>query len=229
MTTAPTLRLHLVHAREASKTVILRQGPHKTYRMILWDRDGDTFHDGQWLKQKVYVGNCDLSPDGKHFLYFTLDGQWGLPTKGSYTVISKPPFFSALRLYPEGDNYGGGGYFIDSERVYVRTHRSTPDLIGRAGGLERVFAVRPTPSNPLGLVDAKDKPLRLDEATRDWLAAGRPAPSTADDYETEGPRLYRIKNGARHLIRDFSEMVFEPVIAPYAPPRDWHSLDEGRR
>ena len=67
MSTAPSLRLHLFHAREASKTVILRQGPSSTYRMILWDRDGERFQDRQWLKYKVDEDRCDLSPDGAHF------------------------------------------------------------------------------------------------------------------------------------------------------------------
>jgi hypothetical protein len=226
---APSFRLHLFHARDAFKTVILRQGPTRTYRMILWDRDGDTFQDGQWLKHTIYVERCDLSPDGKHFLYFTLDGQWGLPTKGSYTVICKPPYFTALKLFPQGDTWGGGGVFIDATRFYVHSARTTADLIGRAEGLERVYGTAATASNPLGLVDAKDKPLRLDQATRDWLGAGRPAPSVAEGYETEGPCLYRLKNGSRHLVRDFSDMVFEPIIAPYAPPAPWHPLDEGRR
>lgn len=228
MSTAPTLRLHLYHARDCSRTVILRQGPSKTYRMILWDRDTDTFQDGQWLKHKVYVERCDIAPDGEHFLYFSLNGQWGSETKGSYTVISKPPFFTALKLFPQGDTYGGGGLFIDRTRFYVETHRSTPDIIGDGPSLERVFAVSATHSNPLGLVDAKDKPLRLDATTRDWLAAGHPDPASAGEYETDGPCLYRRRAGARDLVRDFSDMAFEPVIAPYAPRQDWHPLNGDR-
>jgi hypothetical protein len=229
MSKAPKLRLHLFHAREAARTLVLRQGPTTTYRMILWDRDSGQFHDGQWLKHKIYIERCDLSPDGKHFLYFTLDGQWGAPTKGSYTVVCKPPYFTAIRLFPQGDTWGGGGYFVDEKRFCINAGGRPTDIIGRGDGLEQVFATVPTPSNPHGLSDAKGKALHLSAATRDWLAAGRPAPSTAEEYETDGPCLYRQKNGTRHLIRDFSDMVFEPVIAPYAPPAPWHPLDEGRR
>jgi hypothetical protein len=227
MSTEPSIRLHLFHARDTTRTVILRQGPTRTYRMILWDRDGDRFQDGQWLKHKVYVERCDLSPDGEHFLYFTLDGQWNAPTKGSYTVICKPPYFTALRLYPQGDTYGGGGYFIDPVRFYVHSSRTTTDLIGCAESLERVF--RPEPKwfsrfDPFSHVDAEDNPLSLDTVTRDWLSAKRPGPAM-EEYETEGACLYRRKEGARHLIRDFSDMTFEPVIAPYAPPKAWHPLN----
>jgi hypothetical protein len=216
MTAKPTLRLHLFHARDSTKTVILRQGPSKTYRMILWDRDGDKFQDGQWVRHKIYADRSDIAPDGKHFIYFALDGQWGAPTLGSYTVISKPPYFAALRLYPQGDTYGGGGHFVDATRFYVHSSASTADIIGDAPDLERVFRTNPTRSNPLGLADAKGQALRLDSATNDWLAAGRPSPAP-DDYETDGPFLYRLQQGGRHLIRDFSEMVFEPILAPYAP------------
>jgi hypothetical protein len=228
LSTAPRLHLHLFHARKSSWTVILRQGPTTTYRMILWDRDSDRFHDGQWLKHKVYVERCDLSPDGKHFLYFTLDGQWGLPTKGSYTVICKPPYFTALRLYPQGDTWGGGGYFIDPARFYVHAGGAEADIVGGASGLERVFGTAPTPSNPAGLMDAKGKPLRLDSATTGWLAEGRPVPAVGE-YETEGACLYRRKNGTRHLIRDFGDMAFEPIIAPYEPSEAWHPLNGDRR
>ena len=109
MNTEPVIRLHLFFARNCDRAVILRQGPSKVFRMILWDRRNDVFEDGQWLKHKVYVERCDLSPDGKHFIYFALDGRWGTMAKGSYTAISKPPFFTALALFPEGDTWGGGG------------------------------------------------------------------------------------------------------------------------
>lgn len=227
MTAKPTLRLHLFHARDSTKTVILRQGPSKTYRMILWDRDGDKFQDGQWLKHKLYAERCDISPDGRHFLYFMLDGQWSAPTLGSYSVICKPPHFTALRLYPQGDTYGGGGHFLDATRFYIHSAASTADLIGGGANLERVFHSNPTRPNLSGLTDAEGQTLRLDSATKDWLAAGRPGPAV-DDYETDGPCLYRRKKDTRHLIRDFSVMAFEPVIAPHAPPSAWHPADGDR-
>ncbi|MEL7116668.1 MAG: hypothetical protein AAGP08_13980, partial [Pseudomonadota bacterium] len=96
MSTPPQIKLFLVFARESERTVILRQGPSKTYRMILWDRKTDRFEDGQWLKSKVYPERCALSPDGQHFIYFALDGRWDERTGGSYTAISRPPYFTAL-------------------------------------------------------------------------------------------------------------------------------------
>jgi len=96
MSTPPVIRLHLFFARDNDRAVILRQGPSDVFRLILWHRDSDRFEDGQWLKHKVYTDRCDLSPDGRHFLYFALDGKWGSAARGSYTAISRPPFFTAL-------------------------------------------------------------------------------------------------------------------------------------
>ena len=225
MSTPPQVRLHLFHAREAAQTVILRQGPTRLWRMILWDREADSFQDGQWLKHKVYAERCDLSPDGRHFLYFALDGRWSQPAQGSYTVISHPPFFTALQLYPQGDTWGGGCFFVDATRFCINAWGKPSALHTSRDGLEQVFLTPPTPANPAGLVDYKGKPLRLPQATRDWLAQGRPAPAL--DYVTEGPFLYRQTGAIRHLIRDFSDMAFEPTLAPYATSTrdDWHPLD----
>jgi hypothetical protein len=223
VSTPPQVRLHLFHARAAARTVILRQGPTRLWRMILWDRDTDNFHEGQCLKHKVYAERCDLSPDGRHFLYFALDGQWSQPTRGSYTVISRPPFFTALRLHPQGDTWGGGGFFVDATRFCVTAWGKPAALRRSEDGLEQVFLTQPSPANPTGLTDHKDKPLRLPQATRDWLAQGRPAPER--DYVTEDPCLYRQTGTTRHLIRELSDMAFAPVPAPYAPSGPWHPMD----
>ncbi len=86
--------------------------------------DTDTFEAGQWLKGRVYENKCDLSSDGKLIIYFVHKGNnWRLhPDYGfAWTAISKPPYFTALALWPENGTWGGGGYFIDAKtvRIYV--------------------------------------------------------------------------------------------------------------
>jgi hypothetical protein len=227
MSTLPQVRLHLFHARDAMTSVILRQGPTRLWRMILWDRETDTFQDGQWLKHKVYPERCDLSPDGRHFLYFTLDGQWNAPAKGSYTVISQPPYFTALRLFPQGDTWGGGGFFVDATRFFIQSSGRPTAPSKSEDGLEQVFADPPASGNPTDFSDHKGKPLSLPQATRDWLALGHPAPVL--DFVTDGPCLYRLDPDGCRLIRDFSDMAFERILAPYALTDAWHPLDEVAR
>lgn len=231
----PVVRLHLFFATENDRAVILRQGPGKQYRMILWHRDTDTFEDGQWLKHKIYVERCDLSPDGRHFIFFTLDGRWWADTEGAYTVISRPPYFTAVALFPEGSTWGGGGRFIDNH-YYVATGGA--DLIGRDDGLFRVLRREPTAQCPSGLFKADGSCAKLGRA-KAALAVSRDAPPSRtadlDRYDTQGGRLYRRRGGDMELIRDFTEMKFEHIRAPYdwreeteaeTAPRTWHPLGD---
>lgn len=119
MKQAPVVRLHLFFATENDRAVILRQGPTRQYRMILWHRNSGTFEDGQWVRNRVYVERCGLSPDGRHFLYFMLDGHWGSDAEGAYTGLSRPPYWTALSLFPEGSTWGGGGVFLDNVHYYA--------------------------------------------------------------------------------------------------------------
>lgn len=234
---APYVRLHLFFATENDKAVILRQGPSKHYRMILWHRDSDTFEDGQWIKQRIYLDWCDLSPDGAHFIYFTLNGHWSDESKGAYTVISRPPYFTALSLFPEGSTWGGGGRFISNTR-FVAT--GGKDIRGLAKGLSRLRRRAPTKENPSGLWTAKDKPADVSEREK-ARALSMISPSinlAMDRYDSLGGKLYRRSGESLELIRDFTEMTFEPVRAPYDEreeraqgdaPKPWHPLDgEGR-
>lgn len=214
MKQAPVIRLHLYFATQNDRAVILRQGPSEVFRMILWHRDEDRFEDGQWLKQRLYTERCALSPDGRHFLYFTLDNRWNSEAGGSYTVISRPPWFTALALFPIGHTWGGGGFFIDNT-TFVADGRD--DIIGEATGLRRAFdsSRRWFDSQGDCLADRTKVDFPMPDGpppigrTRKSLAFPR------DAYDTQGGRLYHRRGQDLTLIRDFTDMEFERIIAPY--------------
>ncbi len=218
----PVVRLHLFFATENDTAVILRQGPMKQFRLILWHRDTDTFEDGQWLKHKVYLDWCDLSPDGRHFIYFMLDAKWSSDTEGAYTVISRPPYFTAIALFPEGDTWAGGGRFLDNAN-YVAVGGS--DIIGRDEGLTRLFRREPTKDCPTGLFQADGRCARIDKAKAATLDNFEPPSWThaLDRYDTLGGKLYRRAGNELELIRDFNDMAFEEILAPY----DWRDASGG--
>ncbi len=100
--------------------------------MILWDTKHDIFTPGQWFKGRVYENKCDLSPDGKLFIYFVHKGNnWRSHPDFRYTwtAISKPPYFTALTLWQEHGTWGGGGHFLDNKtvRIYVPKNSYHPD------------------------------------------------------------------------------------------------------
>ena len=126
-------RVHPILARSANTAVIIRRGPSKSVCTMLWDRRNDTFKLGQWLRGRIYERRCDLSPDGKHFIYFAMNGKWSGPLKGSWTAISRTPYLKALALWPWGDCWNGGGLFLTDSRFWRNAgyHADEPDTVGR--------------------------------------------------------------------------------------------------
>ena len=86
---------------------------------IGWHRDRDTFEVGQWLRGRIYERRSDLSPDGKHLIYFAMNGRWASRTKGAWTAISRAPYLAAVALYAKGDCWHGGGMFVDDHSYWL--------------------------------------------------------------------------------------------------------------
>jgi hypothetical protein len=111
-------RIHVLLAREARVGLVIRRGPSKSVATYLWDRRTDQFTLGQWMRGRIYERRCDLSPDGKYFIYFAMNGKWKSETKGSWTAISMVPYLKAITLLPKGECWNGGGLFT-SDRSYA--------------------------------------------------------------------------------------------------------------
>jgi len=119
-------------ARQANVGVILRRGPTKWFHVTLWDTQKDAFEGGQWFRGRIYPERCDVSPNGKLFLYFA--GKFRQRDVGrgyhrTWTAVSRPPYLTALALWPIGDTWGGGGVFLDDRTVLIST--SAPSLGAR--------------------------------------------------------------------------------------------------
>jgi hypothetical protein len=112
-------RIHVILAREAETGVIIRRGPSKSVCTIGWDRQKDTFKLGQWLRGRIYERRCDLSPDGKYFIYFAMNGKWSTPIKGSWTAISRTPYLKAIGLWANGSCWNGGGLFMTNTSYWL--------------------------------------------------------------------------------------------------------------
>jgi hypothetical protein len=117
MKAAPA-RLYCLLAREARTGVIFRRGPSRHVHLIKWNLNDDTFEFGQWLKGRIYERRCDLSPNGDKLIYFAATYKEPLM---SWTALSKPPWLTAIALWPKGDGWNGGGYF-DTDTDLVLNH-----------------------------------------------------------------------------------------------------------
>jgi hypothetical protein len=153
-------------AKQAHVGVILRRGPTEWWRITLWDTKRDRFEGGQWFHGRIYPERCDVSPDGKLFIYFagkfnqrSADNGYG----DTWTAVSRPPYLTALALWPIGGTWGGHGVFVDDRTVLVTASRHHPDH----------------PPGPLGVLqywslDAGDPRREAVPGARGW--DDRPAP-----------------------------------------------------
>lgn len=112
-------RIHVLLARDAPFGVVIRRGPAKHVCTVGWDRRNDSFVLGQWLKGRIYERRSDISPNGRHLIYFAMNGKWGSETGGSWTAISRAPYLKAIGLWAKGDCWHGGGLFITDSRYWI--------------------------------------------------------------------------------------------------------------
>ena len=232
MNTPPTVRLYLFFANESDKALILRRAKDRLYNLIGWDRLDDSFTEGQWIKKYVRPEFCSLSPNGQYFMYYVANADMRQRASEHYTVISLPPWFTALALFPQGGLWCAGGHFLSNKQYVIEGGAAAKDIIGRATGLQQIVKGEKTKDCRTGLRLRNGQPAPLSRALRNQLLNGE-APqrnSALDQYEAHAGCLYRLRNGDRHLIRDFTEMEPQFIRAPYEtrPEEDvdeqWHPL-----
>lgn len=125
-------RLHVLIASEAPYAVVLRRWPSKETTTFGWDLTSDTFTYGQWMKARTYEERCDLTPDGKHFLYYAMAYK---ERYESYFGISIAPYLKALGYYIGHGSWSAGGNWIDSKTFVLG---SVSRVVREPDGLKRV-------------------------------------------------------------------------------------------
>lgn len=190
---------------------------------IGWNLAKDKFTVGQWVKHKLYPERSDLSRDGKHLLYFALDGDWSGETKGAWTGLSKAPYLKCVQLWPQGNTWGGGGLLDDdlspkgATRVdrllrdgWLKAHKGFTKPCFRGWTLQKRLKATFREMHDLIAVDG-----RIEEH-HDWEWA---------EYDEPRDRIVFASGGCIHalpslrhepkLLFDANEMKFEPIAAPY--------------
>lgn len=194
-------RLFVIPAREEPVALILRRGLSDWYHLILWDTRRDTFMHGAWIKERIYEDKCDLSTDGRLFIYFVHQGsRVGTEFTHAWTAISRPPWLHALVVWPQGTTYGGGGKFTGPRTLWrersAATHPDYP-LPKRL-----TFSTVPAESPP------KDTKLIVPEA--DWSGQDQ----AGHVIYTHGYQLFRRVKRKDKLVTDFSNLKPDPTPAP---------------
>lgn len=260
-------RLHIMTATETDYAVILRRGPSRQVACIGWNRDDDTFELGQWLNGRIYEHRSDLSPDGRHLVYFAGKGSAPEGRAPWWTAISRAPYLHAIAFLPQTDTWFGGGAFTRDGAVFLNgggpLPRGTDGLVEAGqdamphgtdgfhmGGLYAAMLERrgwrsdSVPGYGVGLRRALADGWQI-ELTFETGAANRSI--IANRYALVQPGADRVacpdwewaeawrdglhyaasgrlhfarigRDGAlcdQRVIRDFGDMVFERIRAPY--------------
>ena len=198
----PQVRLYVILAREAKRAVVFRRGPSKRVQLLVWHTDTDEFEDGQWFKGRIYERRCDLSPSGKLLVYFAAKHK--LPYF-SWTAVSKPPFLTALALWPKGDCWGGGGLFQKERKISLNhgAHQMT-------------------------LADGFAVPSRVTvQQLGKHSGGGEDDPILSMRLERDGWKLLQYSDGVVHDLEDYMFVEFNPVLVwakKHVPSRGRYEL-----
>jgi len=198
-------RLYAVLARDAPLAVILRRGPSKWVQVILWNTDDDTFTYGQWFHGRIYERRCDVSPDGAFFVYFAskITGHTLRDPEytHAWTAISKPPYLTALALWPKGDSWDGGGLFR-GRRTLMLNH-DPAHRIPHPAHRPHKLTIRPAGSVEDHWPRGEDYPIHYERLERDgWHLESSgiwPRPSVLKDrWDAERPTIWQKSHPSGH-------------------------------
>jgi hypothetical protein len=180
---APATRIFGVMARAAPRVVLIRRGPSKRVLLLAWDTARHEFLMGQWFKGRIYEERCDLSPSGEQLIYLAANQKGPLY---SWTAVSRPPYLTALTLWPNMGTWGGGGLF-ESERVILLNSLYTG--LKPAPGFRLPKDIRVAPIAPWA-GRGEDEPMQSMRMKRDdWVLADE---GTVREYRLSKPFAWQF-------------------------------------
>lgn len=169
--------IYVLMARDAPRAVIFRRGPRRQVLLLSWNLDTDAIEPGQWFKGRIYERRCDLSPDGELLIYLAAK-QW--MQNGTWTAISRPPYFTALALWRKLTTYGGGGLF-ESSRSVALNHAEDDFALAEGFQLPPSFDVHPIAKWAGG---GEDEPIWSRRLARDgWTLTSEAKVVNRGDYK----------------------------------------------
>jgi hypothetical protein len=225
-------RLHVLLARDAKVGLVIRRGPSKSVCTVLWNRKDDTFELGQWLRGRIYERRCDVSPDGRHFIYFAMNGRWKSETKGAWTAISRVPHLKAVSLYAKGDCWHGGGLFLSDRTFWLNDGYGHQELKAERN-LRRV-----TDGQPLAYFGGECLTVYYNRLQRDGWAMAKDEYQGGTLFEKKLPKSWRLRKLAfaetgappgRGCYWDAHELVHDATGNILAFPEwEWADFADGR-
>jgi len=225
-------RLHVLLAKDARVGVVIRRGPSKSVCTVLWNRERGTFKLGQWMRGRIYERRCDLSPNGRRFIYFAMNGRRQSETKGSWTAISRVPYLKAISLFAKGDCWHGGGMFVSDREFWLNDGYGHTQLKGSSE------VRRSVNYNPTGYFGGECLTVYYNGLQRDGWAMSNEDYQGATLFEKKLPKSWLLRKLAfaeigappgRGCYWDAHELRHEPTNTVLALPEwEWADFVDGR-
>lgn len=229
-------RIHVLLASKARVGLVIRRGPSKSVATLLWDLETDRFKLGQWLRGRIYERRSDLSPDGKYFLYFAMNGRWNGEAGGSWSAISKAPYLKAISFFPKGDCWFGGGLFTGERTFWLNGEE------GHSKSFESYAVSIDREWKPRGSFGGECPGVYYWRLLRDgWRVVDQPAKAARkniDLFEKQCPNGWVLRKIAHSQMRSpvgrgcyWDEHALIRSVAGVStefPKWEWAELDNGR-
>ncbi len=103
-------RIYLLPALAAPYVVVIRRKPSKCYHIMLWNTQTDEIKYGAWFWGKIYAERSDLSPDGRHLVFFAYGNNGSIKTS-----VCAPPMLKSIFMTQEVDAHLGGGFWQNDQ------------------------------------------------------------------------------------------------------------------
>jgi hypothetical protein len=142
-------RIHFIVPSNSPKVVVFRRGPSRHTQLLTWNTNTGEIQEGQWFIGKIYTRRSHVSPNGKLLIYFAskFDKKHLNPDNKytyAWTAISKPPYLTALAIWPKGDCWHGGGIFENNSSVWLN-HKPEKAKLHEDYKLPKRLYVKPNP------------------------------------------------------------------------------------
>ncbi len=181
-----TPRVFGIVATAAPTVAIIRRGPSDWVHVGAWHLDDDAYEPGAWFHGVIYPQKCDLSPDGRWFVYSAMKQSADWPAGNVYEAVSRLPWLTALAAWGSGTTYTRGMHFTSDHQ-----DPGSPD-VGDAGPAVRRYGL------------AWKKPIQFAvEQERGWTEApGTPPRASGGAWdEARSVTMVRVQPGGAAMLQ----------------------------
>lgn len=203
MSGRPPPRLFGVPAAVAPVVAVVRRGPSDWCQVGRWDLATPSYQPGSWFHGVIPPQKCDLSPDGRWFLYSAVKYPRRWEGGAVYEAVSRLPWLTALAAWDAGTTYTRGLHFTQEAG---HNDAGEPDM-GELGPLLRGFGLAVTRPGQFAV-----------ERRRGWIEAPETLPRLPSD-------VWDVQREVEMVKRRPGDGVTLHVLGAYAAHREfpeWH-------